>query len=199
MRKKQILKHYKVNYSNRSNILRAPARVVRGNLVYKSPRFTKTPSIITYIYPMFLINVNSSCHAQQIKILGSLTSFSPQTSHFSSTSRHFLAARRSPQVRTLQAKQRQQQQRQQQQSQTGPLSAQVLPSTFRRTSSRWPTDLLKHATQSGQLAMSAEVAEAVLNDFERLNGLSAGKSICSGMVRAAKRSYMRLAFFICPN
>lgn len=136
-------------------------------------------SITIHIYQMFLVNASTSRRLQYITFLPPITSLFPQIPHFSTTSRYSLAAR-SPRVKAAQR-----QQQQQQQSQTGRPNPQAIPPAFRPKSTQWPTQVLKEAALSGRLSMSAEVAEAVLDDFERLGGRSAGGNICSGMACVA--------------
>lgn len=131
---------------------------------------------------MFLIKANLSHPPRIIKFLLPLTIASPQTSHFSSTPTYSFALpplSRSPRSRA-----------QQQQSQSDHSNPRANFPSLHPQSTQWPTHILKEAAKTGQLAMSAKVAEAVLDDFQKLHDQSVDdkRKICSGMVRAARQS-----------
>lgn len=138
------------------------------------------------IHQMSLINANPSRRHQLIQLLLPLIVVSPQTSHFSSTPTYSLALSRlsrprSPRSRGHQAAE----QRQQHRSQSGRSYPRVISPRGHPKSTQWPTHILKEAVQTGRLAMSVKVAEAVLDDFQKLHNQSVDdkRKKCSGMVR----------------
>ena len=132
---------------------------------------------------MFLINANILRPPRIIKILLPPSIVSPQTSHFSSTPTYSLAL---PHLsRSSRSRAHQVAEQQQQQSQSDHSKPRANFSSLHSKSTQWPTHILKEAAKTGRLAMSAKVAEAVLNDFQKLHNQSVDdeRNICSGTMR----------------
>jgi hypothetical protein len=139
---------------------------------------------------MFLINANLSRHSRNKSLILSIITKHPKTPSFSTSSRSFLAARRSPTVRSAQRRQ-QHEPRQQQQSDHSnslPLNPSLISAP---RSTEWPTKVLNEAAISGELSISAQAAEAVLDDFVAKSSTDSGKNLCISMGPALAAFFLK--------
>jgi hypothetical protein len=140
---------------------------------------------------MFFINANLSRHSRNKSLILSIITKHPKTPSFSTSSRSFLAARRSPTVRSAQRRQ-QHEPRQQQQQSDHPNSLPRNPSLISAPrSTEWPREVLNEAAISGELSISAQAAEAVLDDFVAKSSTDSGKNLCISMGPALAAFFLK--------
>lgn len=130
---------------------------------------------------MFLITTNITGRSQCISLLLPFVKVSLQASYFSTTSRYLrVATIRSPTVRHVERQRRHEQQQQQGERLNSPKN---LPSSVSRAKGKpWPTEVLQEAVKSGELSISAQVAEAVLDDVV-VSHTQAWQTVCPSMAR----------------
>lgn len=134
---------------------------------------------------MFLITANITRHPHYISLLLPFANVSLQASYFSTTSKYLRVAQRSSPTVRLAERQRHHEQQREQRQQAEPLnSLQVSPSSVSRTKAKlWPSQALQEAAKSGQLSISAQTAEAVLEDVV-VSHTHAWQTICSSTARS---------------
>jgi hypothetical protein len=168
----------------------APNKIRAPCLMFSAEAHSQPPAFYSFIFiskvphyyllhapgnkTMLLIKTSPARRPQFLSLILPFTNTSLQTPYFSTSSIPSAAAARSPRVRAAQRRQQQLPPPQQHQQQT--TTAGSIP---RPKSTQWPTVVIQAASKSGEISISAQAAEAILDDFMKLDSSQSAGGLCS--------------------